>query len=53
MMQGNMMRWVVVGVAALIAWAVAKNVDGPIVHWGLTAVVAYLAYTHTAGMAGG
>jgi hypothetical protein len=51
-MSGGMMRWVIVGVAALIAWAVSKNFDGPMVHIGVTLLVAYLAYMHTSNMGG-
>lgn len=47
------MRWVIVGVAALLAWTLSKNIDGPIVHLLITALVAWMAFNYTAGMAGG
>lgn len=46
----NWMRWGIVLVAALIAWSVARNIDGPIVHWVITILVAWLAYTWSGKM---
>lgn len=53
MMSGGMMRWVIVGVVALIAWMVSKNFDGPIVHLGVTALAAWIAFQQTSSMGGG
>ncbi len=49
---GGMMHWVITGVAALATWALTKNLDGPIVHYGLTALVAYLVWSKMANAGG-
>jgi hypothetical protein len=38
-------KYGIVAVAALVGWAVGKNLDGPIVHWSLTALAAWVAWT--------
>lgn len=42
----SMMAWAIVAVVAVIAWAVARNIDGPIVHIVVTVLAAWLAYKY-------
>ena len=46
-------RYIIVGVVAFLAWGITQKFDGPIVHFALTALAVWLAWTMTAGMAGG
>lgn len=42
----SMMGWAIVAVVAFVAWAIARNIDGPVVHWVVTALAAWLAYKY-------
>ena len=39
-----LIKFGIVAVAALIAWGISKNIDGPIVHWAITLLAAWVAW---------
>ena len=43
-------KYGIVGAAALIAWSVSRNIDGPIVHFVVTALAAWLVWKHVGGI---
>lgn len=40
------MAWAIVAVVAVIAWMVSANIDGPVVHWVIAILAAWLAYKY-------
>jgi hypothetical protein len=38
------MKWALVLAAALLAWSVSRNFDGPILHWVITIAVVWIVW---------
>jgi len=43
-------KYGIVAAAAWVGWAIARNIDGPVVHWVLTILVAWVAWSMVKGM---
>lgn len=39
-------KLVIVGVAAMVGWAIGSKVDGPIAQWLIAGLAAWLAFKH-------
>lgn len=48
-----MLKYGIVAVAAFVGWAIGKNIDGPVVHWLLTILLAWIAWGQVSKMDSG
>lgn len=45
-----MIRWAILGAVAFLAWSLSRNIDGPIVHFLVTALAVWVAWGFVKGM---